>query len=194
VIPKFNPNFGKGRTNFESASKKKSPEPDDLPGGWKNRAGTAIVSDGVLHAQSKGTSSFLGVSAGLPAETARLTFRVRAPQAGEGKVTLMTSPGASETSSVSYKVSGEAVWEIVTVELPVKEKTGILRPYLPTGSAAVDFDDIVLTSPSRQTPPLDILTTVVKDGAEPSGLTSEESNLGLARFCLTGIRARTETT
>jgi hypothetical protein len=39
------------------------------------------------------------------------------------------------------------MWEAVTVELPVKEKAGILRLYLPSGSAAVDFDDIVLTPP-----------------------------------------------
>ena len=150
VIPKLNPDFGKGRQNSDTASKKKSPEPDDLPGGWKNRAGAAVVRDGVLNVQSKGASSFLGVSAGLPAGTARLTFRIRAPQAGEGKVTLLTSPSATETLSVPYKVSGEAEWETVTVELPVKDKTTILRLYLPSGSAAVDFKDIVLTPPHGQ--------------------------------------------
>ena len=31
------------------------------------------------------------------------------------------------------------------MELPVKEKAGILRLYLPGGSAAVELDDIVLT-------------------------------------------------
>jgi hypothetical protein len=51
---------------------------------------------------------------------------------------------------VPYKVSGEAEWETVTVELPVKEKTTILRLYLPSGSAAVDFKDIVLTPPHGQ--------------------------------------------
>jgi hypothetical protein len=51
---------------------------------------------------------------------------------------------------VPYKVSGEAEWETVTVELPVKEKTTILRLYLPSGSAAVDFKDIVLTPPNGQ--------------------------------------------
>jgi arylsulfatase A-like enzyme len=150
VIPKFNPDFLKDTLNSEAASKKKTPEPDDLPGGWKNRAGAAVVRDGVLNVKSKGDGSFLGVGAGLPAGVARLTFRVRAPQAGKGKVTLLTAPGAAETLSVPYKVSGDSVWETVTIELPVKEKTGILRLYLPSGSAAVDFNDIVLTPPQGE--------------------------------------------
>ena len=66
---------------------------------------------------------------------------------GQGKVTLLGAPGTAETLSVTYKVAGESVWETVTVELPVKEKTSILRLYLSSGSAAVDFDDIVLTPP-----------------------------------------------
>ena len=106
--------------------------------------------DGVLNVKSKGDGSFLGVGAGLPAGVARLTFRVRAPQAGKGKVTLLTAPGAAETLSVPYKVSGDSVWETVTIELPVKEKTGILRLYLPSGTAAVDFNDIVLTPPQGE--------------------------------------------
>jgi hypothetical protein len=150
VIPKLNPNFRKDTPNTETASKKKAPAPDDLPGGWKNRAGAAVVRDGALNVKSKGDGSFLGVGAGLPAGDARLSFRVRAPQAGKGKVTLLTAPGAAEALSVPYQVSGESVWETVTIELSVKEKTGILRLYLPSGSAAVDFDDIVLTQPLGQ--------------------------------------------
>ena len=46
-----------------------------------------------------------------------------------------------------YKVAGESEWETVTLELRVKEKAGILRLYLPSGSASVDLDDIVLTPP-----------------------------------------------
>lgn len=151
VIPKLNPDFGKRVPNSESVVQKKLLSPDDLPGGWKNRAGAAGVRDGVLNVQSKGPGSFLGIGAGLPTGTARLTFRVRVPQAGEGKITLLTSPGATETLSVPYKVSGDAVWETVTVELAIKEETGILRLYLPSGNAVVELDDIVLT-PSQGQP------------------------------------------
>ena len=145
VIPKLNPDFGKAAP-VTKAAPKKAAAPDDLPGGWKNRAGAAAVRDGALHVQSKGANSFLGVAAGLTAGTARFSFRVRAPQAGEGKVALLGAAGTTETLSVPYKVSGESVWETVTLELPVKEKAGILRLYLPAGSATVDFDDIVLTT------------------------------------------------
>ena len=147
VIPKLNPNFRDVPRNSKPAPKKKAPAPGDLPGGWKNRAGAAVVRDGALNVQAKGASSFLGVGAGLTTGTARFSFRVRAPQAGEGKVTLLNEAGATETLSVPYKVAGESEWETVTLELRVKEKAGILRLYLPSGSASVDLDDIVLTPP-----------------------------------------------
>ncbi len=147
VIPKLNPNFGKAATNIKAAPKKKSAAPDELPGGWRNRAGAATVRDGFLSVQSKGGNSFLGIAAGLSNGTARFSFRVRAPQAGEGKVTLLNEAGTTETLSMPYKVAGESEWETVTLELPVKEKAGILRLYLPSGSATVELDDIVLTPP-----------------------------------------------
>jgi arylsulfatase A-like enzyme len=147
VIPMLNPNFGKAAPSAKAAPKKKAAAPDDLPGGWKNRAGAAAVRDGILSVQSKGANSFLGVAAGLTTGTARFSFRVRAPQAGEGKIALLNEAGATETLSVPYKVAGESEWETVTLELPVKEKAGILRLYLPSGSASVDFADIVLTPP-----------------------------------------------
>ncbi len=145
VIPKLNPDFGKATAKPKAAAKAKNPAPDDLPGGWKNRAGTASVKDGILTVQTKGTGSFLGVGAGLSAGQATLTFRIRAPQAGDGRITLLGAPGGAETLSVPYHVSGEAVWQTVTVELSPKEAAGILRLYLPSGSAAVELDDIVLT-------------------------------------------------
>ncbi len=144
VVPRFNPESGKAKA-AQAAPKKKAAAPDDLPGGWKNRAGAASVKDGALSVQSKGAESFLGVGAGLAAGSAKFTFRIRAPQAGEGKVTLLNGAGSAETLAVPYKVTGDSTWETVTLELPVQEKAGILRLYLPTGSAAVEFDDIVLT-------------------------------------------------
>ncbi len=149
VIPKANPNFGKNLA--KAAAPKKAPAPDDLPGGWKNRAGKASVVDGALHVESKGDGSFIGVGAGLAVGPAKLSFRIRAPQAGEGKVTLMASAGGAEMLSVPYRTSGEASWQTITVDLNAKQTAGILRLYLPAGSAAVDLDDIVLT-PAQGSP------------------------------------------
>jgi arylsulfatase A-like enzyme len=143
VIPKLNPNFGK--ITPKAAAPKKALAPDDLPGGWKNRAGKAVVSEGALHLESKGADSFIGVGAGLGVGPAKLSFRLRAPQAGEGKVTLLGSAGGSEVLSVPYRTPGEASWQTITVELNAKQAAGILRLYLPSGSAAVDLDDIILT-------------------------------------------------
>ena len=149
VVPKINPNFGKAAPKVPA--KKKAPAPDDLPGGWKNRAGKATVIEGALHIESKGADSFIGVGAGLAVGPAKLSFRLRAPQAGEGKITLLGSAGGAEMLSVPYRTSGEASWQTITVELNSKQASGILRLYLPTGSAAVDLDDIVLT-PAQGTP------------------------------------------
>lgn len=150
VIPKLNPNYGKGASAAQSVPKKRTAAPDDLPGGWKNRAGVAVVREGALVVQSKGEGSFLGVGVGLSSGMARLSFRVRAPQAGMGRVALLDS-GPGEELSVSYKVEGESVWQSISIELPVKERAGILRLYLPSGSATVEFDDIVLT-PAKGVP------------------------------------------
>ena len=148
VIPRYNGERAKATPaakNAKAAPKKKAATADDLPGGWKNRAGAAAVKDGALRVESKGPDSFLGVGAGLNAGTARLTFRIRAPQAGEGRIALLNGAGSAEKLVVPYKASGESVWQEISLELPVKEKAGILRLYLPGGSPAVEFDDIVLT-------------------------------------------------
>jgi arylsulfatase A-like enzyme len=152
VIPRFNPAFGK--VARPAAPTKRPAAPDDIPGGWKNRAGEAAVRDGVLTVRSKGPDSFLGVGAGLTAGTARFSFRVRALQAGRGRVVLLSAGDAGDAGeqlSVPYTVAGDSMWETVTLELPVANKAGILRLYLPSGSAAVDFDDIVLTPPQAAT-------------------------------------------
>lgn len=143
VIPKANPNFGKASP--KAPAKKKALAPDDLPGGWKNRAGKAAVVEGALSVQSKGPDSFLGVSAGLTAGPAKLSFKIRAPQAGEGRIALLGPAGGPEVLSVPYRTAGEAVWQTVTVELNPKQAAGILRLYLPAGSTVVDLDDILLT-------------------------------------------------
>jgi hypothetical protein len=143
VIPKLNPNFGKAAP--KAAAPKKALAPDDLPGGWKNRAGKASVIDGALHIESKGADSFLGVGAGLTAGKAKLTFKLRAPQGGEGRIALLGAAGGAEMLSVPYRTSGEAVWQTISVDIEAKQATSILRLYLPAGAAAVDLDDIVLT-------------------------------------------------
>ncbi|GBL24417.1 steryl-sulfatase [Opitutia bacterium] len=143
VIPKLNSNFGKAAP--KAAAPKKALTPDDLPGGWKNRAGKASVVEGALHIESKGADSFLGVGAGLTAGKAKLTFKLRAPQAGEGRIALLGAAGGAEILSVPYRTSGEAVWQTISVDIEAKQTTSILRLHLPAGSAAVDLDDIVLT-------------------------------------------------
>ncbi len=138
VIPRFNP------AHVPRAAKG-APDPDALPGGWKNRAGVARVHEGAINVRSKGPRSFLGVGVSLPVGPTRISFRVRAPEGGEGRVALLTSTGATEMLSVPYTVVGDSMWQPVTLALPLQEHAAILRLYLPVGVAEVDFADIVLT-------------------------------------------------
>ncbi len=82
----------------------------------------------------------------VPLVLALPTFS-QAPEAGGGNVPLIGEPGGPETHSVPSTVSGGSGWESVTSDLPVRQKTAFLRLSLPSGSAAVDADDIVLTPP-----------------------------------------------
>ncbi|MFM7043892.1 MAG: sulfatase [Planctomycetaceae bacterium] len=138
VIPRFNP------AHVPRAAKGAS-DPDALPGGWKNRAGVARVHEGAINVRSKGPRSFLGVGVSLPVGSARISFRVRAPEGGDGRVAVLTSTGVTEMLSVPYTVVGDSMWQTVTLELPLQEHATILRLYLPVGVAEVDFADIVLT-------------------------------------------------
>ena len=112
-----------------------------------------------LHVESKGADSFLGVGAGLSAGPAKFTFRIRAPQAGEGRIALLGAAGGTELLSVPYAVAGEAVWQTITVELNAKQDAAILRLYLPAGSAAVEVTtsgaavEVATTGPAIQITP-----------------------------------------
>ena len=149
LLPRFNPEFGKVSGSKGKGGKAGKPmAADDLPGGWKNRAGAASLRDGALQVQAKGAQSFLGLGAGLPAGTSHFSFRIRAPQAGEGRVTLLQAAGSRELLSLPYRVSGELMWQEIALPLPLKEAAGILRLYLPSGSASVELDDLQLKAAS----------------------------------------------
>jgi len=145
VIPRLNPVRDVPVANATPSPAAPVAAPDALPGGWKNRAGAARVHQGAISVRSKGPNSFLGVGASLPAGVAKISFRVRAPQAGEGRIALLPAGGTMEMLTVPYAVDGESMWQTVALELPLEQKAAILRLYLPLGSAEVEFADIVLT-------------------------------------------------
>ena len=104
----------------------------------------------MLLTPKKGSGLFLGVAVPVPAGVARFSFRMRIPQAGEGRVVLLAAADAAEHVSATYSVRGGSAWQNVTVDLQVTQKTNILRLYLPEGSDAVELDDIVLTLPEGE--------------------------------------------
>ena len=129
VIPKLNPAYGKPGAVAR----------DPLVT-WKNRNCEATVVKGILTAKGTGTAPFLGVGAGLKASaTATLTVRLRASQAGEGRIDLVSANPKATPTAFPYGCKG-GEWQDLTVELKATEAASILRFYLPSNNASVEID------------------------------------------------------
>ena len=129
VIPKLNPAYGQAGKVAR----------DPLVT-WKNRNCEATVVKGILTAKGTGTAPFLGVGAGLKASaTATLTVRLRASQAGEGRIDLVSANPKATPTAFPYGCKG-GEWQDLTVELKATEAASILRFYLPSNNASVEID------------------------------------------------------
>lgn len=135
VIPQVNPDY-------------RGPQPADPLMGWKNRGCTATIAAGLLRLQAQNAAPFLGFGVGRQNGPVQVTFRIQVAQAGEGKIEWIP-PGAAQgaAQSVPYTVTG-AEMTTVTVHVPWEQPVGILRIYLPTGTAAAEIDWIELQTPS----------------------------------------------
>jgi arylsulfatase A-like enzyme len=142
VVPQLNPKYS---ASPAAAAPKAAADPLL---GWKNRNCDAAVSRGILRVSGKGPAPFLGVGSQLKGP-AKLTFRMRLPEAkgvSEGRVDLLPQQAGGaggEIKTVPYTLaSGE--WQEVTVDLPVKAPTSILRLYLPAEKHEVEIDWVEL--------------------------------------------------
>ncbi len=143
VVPKLNPKYS--ATPAAAASK---PAAADPLLGWKNRNCEATVKDGILRVSGKGPAPFLGVGSQLKGP-AKLAFRMRFSEAkgpSEGHVDLLpqqAAGAAGEMKTFPYKL-GSGEWQEVTVDLPEKAPTSILRLYLPAEKQEVEIDWVEL--------------------------------------------------
>ncbi len=135
VIPQVNPDY-------------RGPQTPDPLMGWKNRGCEATIAAGVLKLQAQTATPFLGFGVGKQPGPVQVTFRIKVPQAGEGKIEWIP-PGASQDAaqSVPYSVTGTEM-TTVTVRVPWEKPIGILRIYLPTGANTAEVDWIELETAS----------------------------------------------
>ena len=136
VVPVRNPAFGKPAP---------APAKDPLLG-WKARACTAAVKDGIVTVTGKGDAPFLGFSAGKTSGPTVVKFRVRTASGGVGKVEWLPTPAAADQAkSVAFQIpAGD--WQELTVQLPAEGPLGIVRLYLPAQKESVQLDWIELKS------------------------------------------------
>ena len=114
--------------------------------GWRLRGCAGTVSEGILTVTASSNAPFLGFAAGKLNGSTVVTFRIRSPTTGEGKVEWLPSPQASDKAqSVTYKISADD-WQDIAVTLTAEGPLGIVRLYLPTSKAAVQINSIELQS------------------------------------------------
>ena len=161
VVPIPNPDFDPAKYHPEDEGKGKAREPakpdakpkaavangdDPALQGWKARACTAAVKDGIVTVTGKGDAPFLGLAAGKFAGPTVVKFRARSASGGAGKVEHLPTPAAADKAkSVAFQLTA-GDWQDVSVELPADGTLGIVRLYLPAQKEAVQIDWISIQS------------------------------------------------
>lgn len=152
VLPIRNPKFDpakyrpelEGKNKVRQPPKKKDDPSDPKLKGWKARFCEATVKDGIVSIRATGKDSFLGVSAGRFKGPSTLTFRIKSPHQGSGRV--VWDAGAPKPNFQMFKIKSDD-WTTMTVKLPAKGGLGILRLHLPaTNKQSVEVDSIKLSS------------------------------------------------
>ncbi len=154
VLPIPNPSFDPSKYRPEQEGKNRErtnkPAPKAKPieqtvGGWKARQSVGILKEGVLTLEGNAKAPFLGVGATV-AEKPGITFRVRTKNGGAGKIEFISKGG--EAKNTPFTLSGSD-WQEISLKVPAKNSTGILRIYLPAEKKAVEIDWIELKSDGK---------------------------------------------
>jgi len=135
VIPQVNPDY-------------RGPAVSDPLMGWKARGCEATIAGGLLKLQAQNASPFLGFGVGNQLGPIHVSFRLKVPQAGEGKIEwIPPNKPQNEAQSIAYSVT-ETEMTTVAVNIPWDKPIGILRIYLPTGTPSAEIDWIELQTPA----------------------------------------------
>ncbi|MFO0869670.1 MAG: sulfatase [Pirellulales bacterium] len=143
----------RGGSQVKPASPAATSRKEDDPAlqGWKARACSATVRDGVLSLQSIGPAPFLGFAAGQLEAGTKLRFRIRC-DGGAGQVVWLPSPSSDPATAprpVNYSVKA-GDWAEVGAVIPAPgDRAGIIRLFVPPQETPVELDWIEIVPPNR---------------------------------------------
>lgn len=105
---------------------------------------TATVVDGALRVEADGPQPFLGTAQIKYNAPMTVHLKVRSPKGGQGKVAWKTAgqDDFNKTQSTAFTLTASSDWQEVTVNLPIKAKTQLIRLYLPVEDAPVEIKSI----------------------------------------------------
>jgi arylsulfatase A-like enzyme len=116
--------------------------------GWKTRACTAVVKDGIATITGSGDAPFLGFAPGKLEPGARLRFRLKC-DGGSGRVAWLPAANAKPADAPKpFEFSLKAgVWTEISAAIPASgDRAGLVRLFLPVQDTSMELDWIELTS------------------------------------------------
>jgi hypothetical protein len=160
VLPVPNPAFDPAKYDAEKEGvpasrnkpKKAQPKPaqeKDNPAleGWKARACSAKVKDGVVTVSANGGQPFLGGTAGQFSNKTEITFRAKTATGGDANVSWFKNLPDAKFTSYELKPGD---WQETSVTLTAEGKLGIIRLYLPAAAMPVEIDWIEISSEGKK--------------------------------------------
>jgi hypothetical protein len=108
--------------------------------------------EAAIRVRAEGRTPFLGTAQVKFVGPLTLKLRARSQSGGTGKVQWRTAAQDSfvETQSVTYELPAGEAWQEITVEVPVQDRAGVLRLYLPAESGDVEIQSIQFHNKSGQ--------------------------------------------
>lgn len=134
VIPRLNPDY-RGEA-----------EPSDPFFGWKVRNSQGEIRDGRLLIKAVTPTPFLGFGLGQQRGPVRVSFRIKLPTSGQGKIEWLP-PSGERPAPIPYTASGGEP-ELITVAIPWQKAMGIVRIYLPEHTPQAEVDWIEIDTPT----------------------------------------------
>ncbi len=117
--------------------------------GWKARACTASVKDGIVQITKLSDASFLGFSAAKMSGPTTVKVRIKA-SAGKSHCDWLPDGVQGKAQSVDLTIAGND-WQEVSITLPATGPLGIVRLYLPKQEQPIEIDWIEIV-PQSGTP------------------------------------------
>ncbi|MEO6741877.1 MAG: hypothetical protein ABIP20_16655, partial [Chthoniobacteraceae bacterium] len=106
--------------------------------GWKARACTASVKDGIMHITKLTDASFLGFSAAKISGPSTVKVRIKSG-AGASHCDWLPGGAQDKAQSVNFTLTG-GDWQELSIILPATGPLGIIRLYLPKQEHPIEID------------------------------------------------------